>query len=418
MRFTNAVTIFAAACAVVPVAAADETSLVRSDSAVILFDGTDAGAWRHKDGGELQWNLVDGALEVKPASGNAISRATFEDFSLHLEFMCPNDDSPGNSGIYIFGTYEVQIFNSWEQEAKKNGCGALYNFKAPDTNAALAPGKWQSYDIDFVAPRWSETSEKISEARITVRHNGVLVHKDVRLTGPTGAGSPELPGAGGGPIVLQDHGDRVRFRNIRIVPHKAWEGASASGFTSLFGGASLNGWRQLGGKAAYSVEDGAIIGETRPSEPNSFLCTDHSYDDFVLELEFKVDRELNSGIQIRSRHDEAKNRVRGYQVEIDPSERAWSAGVYEEGARGWLHPLDNNERARTAFRQEDWNRLRIIARRNTIRTYLNGVPAAVLVDMAEEGAASGFIGLQVHGVGNRADPLRVRWRDIRIRTLD
>lgn len=395
------------------------SSLAPPGDAVVLFDGDGKSSWRHEDGTDLGWPIEQGELVVELGTGDAFSRETFEDFTLHLEFMYPQTDpaspSDGNSGIYIFDTYEVQILNSYGQPTRDNGCGALYRFRAPNVNVAYRPGQWQRYDIEFVAPRWDEDGRKLAPARITVRHNGVLVHKDIRLTRPTGAGSPERPG--GGPIVLQDHGNRVRFRNIWIVPHPSWEGRNAPGFEALFDGETLDGWRRVGGEAAYSVHDGMIVGETRPNQPNTFLCTEQEYADFVLELEFKIDRQLNSGIQIRSWSDsgEDDSRVRGYQVEIDPSDRAWSAGIYEEGRRGWLHPLDNNDYAQRALDPDIWNRLRIVARGNVIRTYLNDVPAAVLLDSA---VRSGFIGLQVHGVGDRSEPLRIRWRDIRLKAID
>lgn len=394
-------------------------SLAPPRDALVLFDGVDKSSWRHADGSDLGWRIEQGELVVEPGTDDAFSRATFEDFTLHLEFMYPQTDpasaSNGNSGIYIFDTYEVQILNSYGQPVRDNGCGALYRFRAPNVNVAYRPGQWQRYDIEFIATRWDEAGRKQAPARITVRHNGVLVHRDVRLIRPTGAGSPERPG--GGPLVLQDHGNRVRFRNIWVVPHASWEGRNAPGFKALFDGETLDGWRRLGGEAAYFVHDDMIVGETRPNQPNTFLCTEQEYDDFVLELEFNMDRQLNSGIQIRSwsDSDDDDSRVRGYQVEIDPSDRGWSAGIYEEGRRGWLHPLDNNDYAQRALNLDDWNRLRIVARGNVIRTYLNDVPAAVLLDGA---VRTGFIGLQVHGVGDRTEPLRIRWRDIRLKTFD
>ena len=394
-------------------------SLAPPSDAVVLFDGDDKSSWRHDDGSDLGWRIEQGELVVETGTGDAFSRATFEDFTLHLEFMYPETDpgsaSDGNSGIYIFDTYEVQILNSSGQPVRDNGCGALYRFRAPNVNVAYRPGRWQRYDIEFVAPRWDENGNKLAPARITVRHNGVLVHKDIRLTRPTGAGSPERPG--GGPIVLQDHGNRVRFRNIWVVPQPSWEGPNARGFKPLFDGKTLSGWRRIGGSAEYVVHDDTIVGETRPNQPNTFLCTEQEYADFVLELEFKIDRQLNSGIQIRSwsDSDDDDSRVRGYQVEIDPSDRAWSAGIYEEGRRGWLHPLNNNDYAQRALDPDAWNRLRIVARGGVIRTYLNDVPAAVLLDSA---VRSGFIGLQVHGVGDRTEPLRIRWRDIRLKASD
>jgi len=191
--------------------------------------------------------------------------------------------------------------------------------------------------------------------------------------------------------------------------------ASEHGFVPLFDGASLNGWVRRGGEASYRVENGELVGATRPRQPNTFLCTARDYRDFILELEFKVDPELNSGVQIRSesRPDYQNGRVHGYQIEIDPSQRAWTAGIYDEGRRGWLSSPE--PKAAATFRQNDWNSLRIEAKGDLIRTWLNGVPAAEIHDAM---TAQGFIALQVHGVGDRKDELTVRWRRIRIKTLD
>ncbi|MES1213819.1 MAG: DUF1080 domain-containing protein [Singulisphaera sp.] len=196
----------------------------------------------------------------------------------------------------------------------------------------------------------------------------------------------------------------------------------------LVKGDSLDGWIQRGGKAKYRVENGEVIGTSVPKTSNSFLCTDRDYGDFELELEFKVDPKLNSGIQIRSQcfdePTEVKNaektiripagRVHGYQVEIDPSERAWSTGIYDEGRRGWLNDLKENEPARKAFRPHEWNKVRIVCQGDSIRTWLNGVAAA---DLKDSMTPKGFIALQVHGVGNKTEPLEVHWRNIRIREL-
>ena len=183
----------------------------------------------------------------------------------------------------------------------------------------------------------------------------------------------------------------------------------------LFDGKTLKGWMQRGGQAQYEVKDGAMVGTTAPNTPNSFLCTEKIYRDFILEVDFKVDPQLNSGLQIRSNSYSFYNRgqVHGYQVEIDPSERAWSGGIYDEGRRGWLNDLKNNEPARQAFKQDEWNHYRIEARGDSIKTWLNGVPAADLTDTM---TASGFIALQVHGTQSK-EPLQVRWRNIRIQDL-
>ncbi len=392
----------------------------RPHDAISLFDGSSKDEWCTRDGRPIDWSVDDGDLVIEPGGGDAVTRELFEDFSLHLEFICP--DAPeatvgqarSNSGVYIFDSYEVQILDSWGLPSAPDGCGALYRLSPPNVNACARPGVWQTYDIEFIAPRWDEMGKKLSDARVTVVHNGVLVQNDVRVGGPTGQGRPERPGLR--PIVLQDHGTSVRFRNIWIVRHPSWRGPEAPGFQNLFNGQNLDGWMRLGGEAEYKIENDVIVGETRPNQPNTFLCTKQKYEDFVLELEFRVDEELNSGIQIRSNSNAEyhNGRVHGYQVEIDPSERAWSAGIYDESRRGWLSSLDRNERARNAFQHDDWNRLRIVANGPVFRTYLNNVPAALLVDGTTQ---RGFIGLQVHGVGARTDPLRVSWRDIRIREI-
>lgn len=182
----------------------------------------------------------------------------------------------------------------------------------------------------------------------------------------------------------------------------------------LFDGKTLDGWIQRGGEAEYKVEDGMILGISRLDTPNSFLCTKQTYRNFILEVEFLVDDRMNSGIQIRSLSDPSymDGRVHGYQVEIDPSDRAWSAGIYDEARRGWLYDLKNNQAARNAFKHGEWNKYHIEAIGSSIRTWLNGVPASNLVDgMTSEG----FIALQVHSMKEAG--VKVKWRNIRILDL-
>ncbi len=187
-------------------------------------------------------------------------------------------------------------------------------------------------------------------------------------------------------------------------------------FVDLFNGKNLDGWTQKGGKAKYEVKDGTIVGTTVPNTPNSFLCTEKNYGDFELELEFKVHPDLNSGIQIRSNSlaDYRNGRVHGYQVEIDPSIRGWSCGIFDEARRGWLYDLKNKPEARYAFRQNDWNHYRVVAVGDSIQTWINGVYAAELID---DMTSEGFIALQVHGVGGRKDPINVTWRNVRLREI-
>ncbi|MEN8185773.1 MAG: DUF1080 domain-containing protein [Bacteroidota bacterium] len=190
-------------------------------------------------------------------------------------------------------------------------------------------------------------------------------------------------------------------------------------WVKIFDGKTLNGWAIKGGKATYEVKNSAIVGSTVTNTPNTFLCSDSLYGDFILELEYKVDPDLNSGIQIRSNSFPyyQEGRVHGYQVEIDPSDRAWSAGIYDEARRGWVYNLNDNQKAREAFKQNQWNKYRIEAIGDTIKTWINGVPASHLIDDMTD---KGFIGLQVHGIGNdkEKEGIQVAWKNLKIITTN
>lgn len=198
----------------------------------------------------------------------------------------------------------------------------------------------------------------------------------------------------------------------------------------LFDGKSTEGWIQRGGKAVYTVADGCIVGTSVAGTPNSFLCPPDEYANFVLEYEYKVDPELNSGVQFRSKSipEFKKGQVHGYQCEIDndpKKARFWAAGVYEEGDRGWLFPRKDDAAACKAFTEQGakvtkvdgWNKVRIEARGSEIKTFLNGESRATLTD---DKTAKGFIGLQVHGIGNNKahEGKQVHWRNLRIQVLD
>ncbi len=195
---------------------------------------------------------------------------------------------------------------------------------------------------------------------------------------------------------------------------------ASDGWQNLFDGKSLNGWKQVGGQAQYKIEDGAIVGITVPNTPNSFLVTQKQYGDFVLELEVKIeDSTSNSGIQFRSQVDananNGKGRVYGYQYELDPSSRRWTAGIYDEGRRDWLYPLSLNPLAQNAFILNAYNKVRIECLGNMLRTFINNKEAAFVVDTVDR---SGIIALQVHSIGNneKAAGEKIYWKNIRIKT--
>lgn len=187
----------------------------------------------------------------------------------------------------------------------------------------------------------------------------------------------------------------------------------------LFNGKDLTGWVQRNGEAIYTVEDDMIVGTTVANTPNSFLCTVDTFSNFILEVDVMVDTSLNSGIQIRSNACPGyrDGRVHGYQVEIDPSDRAYSGGIYDEARRGWLYDLSENEAGRKAFKNGEWNHYRIEAIDSSIRTFINGVMCANLVDDWDK---EGFIALQVHQVNVEENPwtegISVKWKNIKVIT--
>lgn len=370
-----------------------------------------------------------GYVEVGGGSGDLVSRTSFADCRLHVEWFSPpggQGQMAGNSGVYLHERYEVQVLGTLAGDGppQNNEAGAIYGVKAADVNASTGPGTWQAYDIFFRSPRFVD-GNKTENARMTVFWNGVLVHNDVEVPSPTGAaaagGERAHPGTDRqvGPVRFQDHASHaegpVRYRNVWIAPlspPRVIDGA----WRDLFDGQTLDGWAVCGGAAEFSVRDGVIVGSTRPNSGNTFLVTREEFDDFELLLEFRTHADLNSGVQIRSAVEggveNRAGRVSGYQVEIDPSERAYTGGLYDEARRGWLFPLIDNPAARSAFRTNDWNTVRVLAEGPRVRTWINGVPAA---DVHDAFAGKGHIALQVHGVGPREDELRVEFRGIRAR---
>ncbi len=199
-----------------------QTTAPPSD-AIVLFDGADLSQWIDKTGRPARWKVENGYMEVIPGSGSIYTAASFGDVQLHVEWSSPtppkgSGQGRGNSGIKLMGLYEVQVLDSYENSTYAVGqAGAVYGQYPPRVNASLPPGTWQSFDIIFRAPRFSPNGRLKAPARLTVFHNGVLIHNAVEVKGPT-AGllrrysmhDPKLP------LMLQDHGDPVRYRNIWI----------------------------------------------------------------------------------------------------------------------------------------------------------------------------------------------------------
>ncbi len=213
---------------------------------------------------------------------------------------------------------------------------------------------------------------------------------------------------------------------LAMICGTAWA-ADDAGWDSLFNGKDLAGWEKKGGDAIYKVEDSAIVGTSVPNTSNTFLCTKKHFTDFVFEFEYKGHPNLNSGVQVRSNsiRKYKQGRVHGYQCELEDEaqDRDWFGGIYDEGRRGWLDPKKEDEEACAKFSEQgkmvwkngEWNQIRIQAKGDHIQIWVNGEARADLKDGMTD---AGFIGLQVHGVGDKEEPMSVAWRNLRIKELD
>lgn len=188
-------------------------------------------------------------------------------------------------------------------------------------------------------------------------------------------------------------------------------------FIPLFNGKNLDGWEIKNGTAPFTVEDGVIVGTYTSGTPNTFLCTKKSYGDFILTFESYLGEETNSGVMFRaqSRPEYRDGRVHGYQMEMDPSPRKWTGGIFDEARRGWIYNLERNPEAKNAFRLNEWNSFRIEAIGNNIKVWVNDIPTADVIDDMD---ASGFIGLQVHACPERLNGRKVKFKNIRICTTN
>ena len=406
---------------------------------VSLFDGSTLEGWVRR-GGEASFTVEDGCIvgRTQTGTGNSFlcTEKEYSDFILKYEYKA---DPKINSGVqirsYISPRERVYYWNGVTKTVPANRVhgyqieidasnstwvtGEIYDeerrgwLNQPDNNAEAR----EAYQMEG----WNQVCVEARGGRLRTWLNGVPVadvEDGLDLCGFIGL---QVHAVGS----EEESGREIRWRNLQI------EELDPQGYEPLFNGKDLNGWIQRGGKAPFEAKEGAVVGRTMyRSGGNSFLCTEKDYSDFVLEYEYLVDSRMNSGVQIRShcfprehiyRQGEKTwktppGRVHGYQIEIEPSSRAWSAGIYDEGRRGWIYDLKKApESARKAFRQNEWNKVRVEARGSHLRTWLNGIPVA---DLDDEMDRSGFIALQVHGIGKESEEGReIRWRNLRIMDL-
>lgn len=458
--------------------------------------GKDLSAWRDEDVSGSTWCVVGearvdperpGELATAPGTGvlcnvrkgpelahkNIHTKKEYGDVEVHVEFLVPRNS---NSGVYLMGRYEVQIYDSWDPKADRpkenptfSDCGGIYQRwdpargpgnegfegRAPRANACKKWGEWQSFDIVFRAPRFDASGKKVENARfLKVVHNGTVVHENVELTGPTRAATWERDEKPLGPLMLQgDHGP-VAFRNIRIRPLSEGRPVASyraevfddTGFVSIFDGKSLSGWHvsaKTGHSAAsrnasggrWVVEDGAIVGSQDVPGNGGIVITDKAYRDFELVLEMRNDFGPDSGVFLRSTED-----GRAYQYLVDYHSGGNVGGLYGEGLRPGFSVrnyafLDSPEKIRRVeasdplpvspeewpsfWKHGEWNelRMRIVGNPPKITTWVNGVKFHEWTDPVRRHQDAGGIALQVHGGGDFTKQF-VRYRNIRVKEIE
>jgi hypothetical protein len=387
------------------------SELEREAGWVDLFDGQSLGGWHtfgeqgvRTDG----WEVVDGCLHLPAGAkgGDLVADGEYGDFELELEWKVATGTNSGikyrvpeTAGASAMLGPECQVLDDPNNPEGGDGAfsaGALYALYEPREKRLEPTGEFNRVRI---AARGERIEHWLNDLRVVECSVGGYDWESRRKASKF-APYPDFA-RGRGRIGLQDHGGEVWFRKIRVRDLEHLPGKPVE----LFDGKSLAGWKPLG-DARYSVDDGCILGEVGGGG-HSFLVTERTFGDFLLEVEVKTELPGNSGIQIRS-HVNVEQRVYGYQVEIDPSDRRWSGGIYDEGRRrDWL---DNKLATRSAFVPGEWNEYRIECLGPWIRTWINGVPAADVLDSLD---LEGFIGLQVHS----GHDTRVRWRNFRMQDL-
>ena len=384
------------------------TAQEASDGWQLLFDGHSTRGWRSWRGTEFPgdgWEVLNGCLRHTKGGGDIATVETYQDFELAFEWKTARGVNsgvktrvPAGPGAPLGPEYQILDDPGTNEDNNPLSAAAALYAMFPVEGKRLEPtGTFNRSRIVWQGNRVEHwlNGVKVLEAEVgSERWEAAKARSKFKNVA-------EFATPKKGHIVLQDHGGEVWYRSIRIrelgnpEPESMLTGPGLAGWTPV-GGAE---WRREGMDIVGMVPDGGL-------PRNAFLRTDEEFGDFTFEVGVRFEVLGNSGIQFRS-HQKENGRVFGYQAEIDPSDRAWSGGIYDEARRGWLCDLKQNPAGRAAFRVDDWNHYRIESRGQELRIWVNGVQTGRLTDDAD---ASGFFALQVHG-GARG---KIRWRNPRI----
>lgn len=366
----------------------------------------DREQWGTLGGGDVPegWRFEGDVLRREGAAGDIVTRKAFGDFELTFQWKAA---VAGNSGVkYRIPEQATEAVGPEFQlldpaaptENPEHRAGALYDVIAAGDSPDVPWGEFHEARIvsrGSTLEHWLDGALVASADTSTDEWRAAVADSKFR-------GRDDFAAAGPGRILIQDHGDEVWIRGMRVRSLEAGGGKASL----LFDGELREGWFTVG-DALYRVEGTTLIGSAGPARRQSFLVSEQEFGDFAFEVDVRIAVEGNSGIQLRS-HVGEDGVLRGYQAEIDPSPRAWSAGLFDEGRRGWLDDLSDNRAAREAFDLDGWNRYRMVCEGPHLRTWINGVPAADLLDGAD---LSGSLAFQIHG-GD--DDIEIHWRGARV----
>jgi len=379
----------------------------------LLFDGRTTDGWvaHGTDAFPAEgWVVESGALRHVGGGGGGdlVTRDSFGDFELTFDWMVAGGANSGlkyrvapreTAGSMLGPEYQMLDDPvAGRGESAEHLSGAIYDVVPAGKKQLALVGTWNRARIVADGERLEHW---LNGALVASADLGSDAWRDA--VADSKFASIDGFARGRGPLGIQDHGGEAWVRSIKIRDLANLPGRDVV----LFDGESLAGWTKIG-DAKWSVKDGVLHGEVGGGA-QSFLVREGIYGDFFLELELKIE-DGNSGVQVRSQRSN-QGGLYGYQLEVDPSERAWSGGLYDEARRGWLQSLEHNPAGRAAFRRHGWNRYRIECVGPSIRCWVNGVPTADFVDRAD---AYGLIALQVHS----GDSTKLAWRDLRLRVLD
>ncbi|MDG2149112.1 MAG: DUF1080 domain-containing protein [Planctomycetota bacterium] len=381
----------------------------------LLAEGLAGWQGTHQRSGGVRvgpgWSYSEGVLTLDAGGrgGDLISKELFGDFELQFEWRVKDGANSGvkvrvppvSPGQEVIGP-EYQVLDDAghpDGRVEKTSAAALYGLVAPAGKPKALHGTFRQ---GRVVARGDHLEHWLDGVRVV----------DMDLSSPEfelAKGSSKFAeiedfGRGTGHVVLQDHGDEVQFRRVLVRCDDRLPGrVSERGL-----GPDLSGWSRLG-DADYTGDGSVITGQVTGGQ-QSFLHTDQVFGDLILDVDVKLDVAMNSGIQVRSTVNHESRSLSGYQIEIDPSERSWSGGLYDERRRGWLDDLSDDERARAAFDLDGWNSYHIECIGPSLRAWVNGVPAANHLDAM---TLEGVVALQVHS----GPAGRIRWRNLRLRDL-